>query len=926
MLNEAGKRVCTMVFAVVMTAVFLTQNSQAQIEPRELAVEVTATVQTAPAQVRLAWPFDANATSYTISRKLPSALAWTSLANLGGSAGDYTDVDVTSGSAYEYRVAKTSSLGVSAFGYILAGINAPLVEDRGKLILIVDNTHATELAPELARLQQDLAGDGWTVIRHDVSPTASVASVKSLIKADYDADRTNVKAALLFGHVPVPRSGDINPDGHPNHIGAWAADTYYADMDGVWTDSSVNDTSAERADNFNVPGDGRFDQGEIPSDLELAVGRVDLSNMTCYANKIPSRSEVDLLRQYLNKDHNFRNGLLVVPRRGLVADNFGYTYDESFSAPAYSGFAAMFGGTNTTTLDYGTYFPTLTSQGYLFSYACGGGAYYTCNGIGGSDDFVLNDIQTVFTMFFGSYFGDWDNESNFLRASLGSGSALATSWSGRPLYFYHRMALGETVGQSVRLSQNNGVGGVYEPHYEGSRYVNTGLLGDPTLRLHPVLPPTSVTATAGAGLVLSWTASGDAAIQGYHVYRSTNAAGPFTRLNNSLVGNVTFTDPAPVANGIYMIRAVKLESTSSGTYLNPSQGIFYTNTFQISPTPTSTNSSRFVKSDSATHGNWKGVYGSEGNWVIGAPAASLPSYGTVTTTSPRWVWAAQTTSPIAPYLPGQTIARIAACWYSATQVGFDFTMNDAQRHRVSIYFLDWTGSGRQQRVDLIDRDTGAILDSRAVSGFANGIYLTWDIAGNVSVRLTPSNINAVASAIFFDAVPAPAPATAAQFITADSATRGNWKGIYGSEGSWVAGAPTSLPNYATITTSSPQWIWVAQTANPIAPYLPGQTPARIAACWYSVTQVGFDFAFNDAQLHRVSIYFLDWTGSGRQQRADVIDRDTGAILDSRTLSSFANGVYLTWNITGNVSVRLTPSSVNAVASAIFFDPIPSGVH
>src|SRR5205807_5417793 len=136
-----------------------------------------------------------------------------------------------------------------------------------------------------------------------------------------------------------------------------------------------------------VPGDGRFDQSEIPSDLELAVGRVDLSNMTCYSNKTPSRSEVDLLRQYLDKDHNFRHGLLAVPRRGLVADNFGYTYDESFSSSAYSGFAAMFGGTNTTTLDYGTYFPTLTSQGYLFAYACGGGAYYTCNGIGGSDDF-----------------------------------------------------------------------------------------------------------------------------------------------------------------------------------------------------------------------------------------------------------------------------------------------------------------------------------------------------------------------------------------------------------------------------------------------------------------------------------------------------------------------------------------------------------
>src|SRR5256885_12785697 len=29
---------------------------------------------------------------------------------------------------------------------------------------------------------------------------------------------------------------------------------------------------------------------------------------------------------------------------------------------------------------------------------------------------ALGDIKAVFTMFLGSYFGDWDNESNFLRS------------------------------------------------------------------------------------------------------------------------------------------------------------------------------------------------------------------------------------------------------------------------------------------------------------------------------------------------------------------------------------------------------------------------------------------------------------------------------------------------------------------------------
>jgi hypothetical protein len=918
---NAGLRRAACALAL-MASFCLAESAQAQNDPRVYAVEATAAVQTAPPQVRLNWPADANATSYAISRKLPNATSWTSLTSLGSSATGSTDGNVTVGGTYEYRIVKSTALGYSAYGYVVAGVDAALVEGRGKLILIVDNSHAAELAGELARLQQDLAGDGWTVVRKDVSPTATVASVKNLIKTEYDADRANVKAVFLFGHVPVPRSGDINPDGHPDHVGAWVADTYYADMDGVWTDSSVNDTSSGKIENYNVPGDGKFDQGQIPSDLELAVGRVDLSNMTCYSNKTPSRSEVDLLRQYLNKDHNFRHGLLNVPRRGVIADNFGDIYGEGFAATGWRSFSPMFGPGGTTAIAWGTYFPTLSAQPYLFCYANGGGSYYTCAGVGGSDDFALNDVKAVFTMHFGSYFGDWDNESNFARASLGSGYVLTTSWAGRPHYFYHHMALGETVGYSVRLSQNNGSGGLYQGVNQGSRYVNNSLLGDPTLRLHPVLPPSNLIAAAGSGLVLSWAGSSDTAMQGYHVYRAASASGPFTRLNSTLLGATTFTDAVPLTNGIYMVRAVKLESTPSGTYYNASQGAFYTNNVQIAPPPTpapAPSTSKFVKSDTVTGGNWKGTYGAEGNWIAGA-AAALPAYATVTTAAPQWVWSAAPTTVTAPYLPGATPGRISACWYSATQVGFDFNITDGKFHRVSVYLLDATASGRVERVDLIDRASGAILDTRTVSGFSNGIYLTWDLTGAVTVRLTPSNVNAVASAIFFDGVPSTGSTTSVKFVASDTTTRGNWKGVYGAQGNWLAGAAANLPAFATVKTATPQWIWAAQTTSAVAQYLPTSSD-RIAACWYSSTQAEFNVSITDNQTHRVSIYSYDWTTSGRQQRIDLIDTATGVTLDSRNLNNFSSGIYLTWEVKGNVTIRVTPSTVNAVVSGLFIDGI-----
>jgi len=114
---------------------------------------------------------------------------------------------------------------------------------------------------------------------------------------------------------------------HPSHLGAWPADLYYGDVNGIWTDNSVNKTDSDDPRNDNIPGDGKFDQSNIPSPVELEVGRVDMFDLPAFN----PRSEKDLLRQYLIKDHNFRHKLVTTVRRGLVRDNFG---DLSGDAPA----------------------------------------------------------------------------------------------------------------------------------------------------------------------------------------------------------------------------------------------------------------------------------------------------------------------------------------------------------------------------------------------------------------------------------------------------------------------------------------------------------------------------------------------------------------------------------------------------------------
>jgi hypothetical protein len=214
----------------------------------------------------------------------------------------------------------------------------------------------------------------------------------------------------------------------------------------------------------------------------------------------------------------------------------------------------------------------LATNSYLWGYGCGGGTYTSAAGVGSTTDFATKDPRVVFTMFFGSYFGDWDSQNNFLRAALGTTNyTLTSAWVGRPYWQLHHMALGETIGFSTRLSQNNDslyASGLY------SRWVHIALMGDPTLRMHIVAPPSGfLVATNGFGGVdLSWNASPDTVL-GYHVYRAPTAAGPFTRLTTDLISGTNYTDPV-LTNNVYMVRAVKLEVSGSGSYYNASQGIF----------------------------------------------------------------------------------------------------------------------------------------------------------------------------------------------------------------------------------------------------------------------------------------------------------------------------------------------------------------
>ncbi len=527
------------------------------------AVQLSARVSLTPRSIKLLWLRGADAVGYAVARKGVAASNWTALASLPRTATQFTDTSVAAGVGYEYRVIKVGP-NYKGYGFISAGIGVPLVENRGQIILLVESSQAAPLALELARLESDLIGDGWTVLRHDVDRQAGVASVKQIVMTDYTAAPTKVKALFIFGHVPVPYSGNFAPDEHGEHVGAWPADGYYGTATGDWTDASVNNSRANDVRNRNTPGDGKFDQNTLPASLVLQIGRVDLSNLPAFAD-----NETELLRRYLNKNHTYRHRVFASEAAGLITDEFGAFGGEAFAAGAWSNFAALLGPSKVKTERF---FPTVIDNSRLLAYACGGGSYTNVGDAARTANFAGQRSLAVFTAFFGSFFGDWDSPDNLMRSALAStGLGLSAMWAGRPCWYLHPLGQGQTLGYCARLSQNNST--VFPPG-RFPRGIHTALLGDPTLRLHVIPPPSQLQATtSGSAVQLTWQAPATA-VFGYHVYRAPSPSGPFTRLNTGAVRSTSFTDSAPASGTTYQVRAIRQQGSNSGTYWNASQGVF----------------------------------------------------------------------------------------------------------------------------------------------------------------------------------------------------------------------------------------------------------------------------------------------------------------------------------------------------------------
>lgn len=447
-----------------------------------------------------------------------------------------------------------------SYGVLWVANEYHLPTNKGTVFIAVAEYLFDDLAQELEALKSDLAQLGYQVVMQSIDPNLSDAAVKNIIDPVLSA-ASAPHTLFLLGNIPVPYAGDIFPDTHSeNHKGAWSADGFYGVPNSFWTDETVNETSAFFDRNKNIPGDGKWDQSTFPSTVNYRIGRVDMSRLTAFA-----QDEIALTKAYLNKSSKWRNGEMATNYTAIIDDNFMH----QFGAPAANGYRNLWNMLGQSAVEEKDFNETLNASAHLWAYSCGSGTHMSSEGVSSTAEIAEDSLQAIFLMSFGSQFGDWDNENNYLRAPLASGTVLTNTWVGNPHQDFREMSVGFPIGMGMQRNMNTPA----PLHEKGPVMVHLGLLGDPTITQYPIAAAKDLLATQIAEEVsLSWTepslVAGTAA---YKIFRRASIAEDYQLLTPSAITGNTFIDTAPlIGNNDYAVVTEARIVNNSGSFYKQS--------------------------------------------------------------------------------------------------------------------------------------------------------------------------------------------------------------------------------------------------------------------------------------------------------------------------------------------------------------------
>jgi kumamolisin len=402
--------------------------------------------------------------------------------------------------------------------------------------------------------------------------------------------------------------------------------------------------------------------------------------------------------------------------------------------------------------------------------------------------------------------------------------------------------------------------------------------------------------------------------------------------------NITITDAASGAvlntqnfsnfhNGVWAVWNLKgnvvitVANTAPGENATVS-GIFFG---AATAPPATTASATYSGTDTATQGTWTGTYGADGN-LIANNSTAPPSYATVSFAGDStWTWAGSTSDVRALETGYASSTRIASQYFGSVSFTMNINLTDGNTHRVGLYLLDWDSTIRSENITITDAASGAVLSTQSFASFNQGVWAVWNLKGNVVITVTNTapGENATVSGIFFGAATTPPATTAsATYSGTDTATQGNWTGIYGADGNLIANDSTAPPAYATVSFSGgSSATWAGSTSDVRALETGYASSTRIASQYFASVSFTMNVNLTDGNTHRVGLYLLDWDSTIRSENITITDAASGAVLSTQSFASFNQGVWAIWNLKGNVVITVTNTAPgkNATVSGIFFN-------
>jgi hypothetical protein len=377
----------------------------------------------------------------------------------------------------------------------------------------------------------------------------------------------------------------------------------------------------------------------------------------------------------------------------------------------------------------------------------------------------------------------------------------------------------------------------------------------------------------------------------------------------------------------------------------------------------------FVQRDNWRNGiNWIGQYGAQGYSLYSynnVPDVLPPSCNyTVTNLGIVPNWVTGTGDPRYLQVPNSSTTGAAVYYVTTGPPGLiTFQLNDKHPHAVTLYSFDKEKAGRKQTWAVYDVTGTTLLDGpRDCGDFGTtGIYMTWNVDGPVQFQLTDMagpGANAVTSAWFIDrpitvgarahgsdvdmARPfsgrAHSSDTMVRAATAVFVQRDNWRacywiGQYGAQGYSLfqagggAGTPDVLPPWLTYSLSGTA---VRNWDDGYPPYFLEIPNSPDGITWISIFYTGttatVTFQLTDGLPHALTLFSEDG-GQGWLGTIAVYDVTGTTLLDGpRDVGPMsANGIYMTWNVTGSVQFLLTATNGNMMVDAWFVDrPITVG--